>query len=462
MKEIWCSTKRNNVGMSLVEVVAAIAILSIVILAVLQSFVYSARYNARSRERQQTTAAAQTVMENFKAYSVQEIYDQFVSYDPNVSGSGYHLNGGLGSYYEGVPGGHLKFEISHMQYQEELYDVCIDVFPHDSDIFPDDSEAFQAILYEPPTQEHAAVYVGEAGMDADALRGIMGEVAEIWTEYERAALGGGAPGATPDPSATSVPAISHSPAEVDSSKIKITKRELKIDIDDSTGNYVAKVSCVYTYNVTDYPYIKDTHGGTDIFNRSEQTYEMDLSDDNSMSKVIFNQASALECLNLYYYPAYNYASGTSGSSGEDDPPVPIGEDNIYINNSSDTNIKCYIYKQKNLAISDALLSTVEVGYKVKLYLNGVDVYDDNLDVKLDGTGAISGCDEKPGTGTRYRGIGHAAAYVNYPTVGNASPPLPSLDTVRKKQIMYDIEIAIYESGLPHQEPLNTLKGTIID
>ncbi len=454
MKEIWCSTKRNNVGMSLVEVVAAIAILSIVILAVLQSFVYSARYNARSRERQQTTAAAQTVMENFKAYSVQEIYDQFVSYDPNVSGSGYHLNGGLGSYYEGVPGGHLKFEISHMQYQEELYDVCIDVFPHDSDIFPDDSEAFQAILYEPPTQEHAAVYVGEAGMDADALRGIIDEVAEKWTEHERAALGGGTPGATPDPSATSVPAISHSPAEVDSSKIEITKRELRIDIDDSTGNYVAKVSCAYTYN-----YPKDTHGRTDAFELLGQIYEMDLSDDNSMSKVIFNQASALECLNLYYYPAYNYVSGTPSSS-----EVRIKEDNIYINNSSDTNIKCYIYKQKNLAISDAILSTVENLYKVNLHLNGADVYDDNLNVML-GSDTDTIVDSKipvSGSGTRYRGIGHAAAYVNYPTVGNASPPLPSLDTVRKKQIMYDIEIAIYESGLPHQEPLNTLKGTIID
>ena len=103
-------------------------------------------------------------------------------------------------------------------------------------------------------------------------------------------------------------------------------------------------------------------------------------------------------------------------------------------------------------------------YKVNLHLNGADVYDDNLNVML-GSDTDTIVDSKipvSGSGTRYRGIGHAAAYVNYPTVGNASPPLPSLDTVRKKQIMYDIEIAIYESGLPHQEPLNTLKGTIID
>lgn len=461
MKEMWGSTKRNNVGMSLVEVVAAIAILSIVILAVLQSFVYSARYNARSRERQQTTAAAQTVMENFKAYSVQEIYDQFVSYDPNVSGSGYHLNGGLGSYYEGVPGGYLKFEISHMQYQEELYDVRIDVFPHGSE-----ASQVSTLIYEPPTQEHAAAYVGYAGMDADALRGIMGEVAEKWTEHERAALGGGAPGTTPDPSATSVPAITHSPAEVDSSKIHITSRDLRIDIDDSTGNYVAKVSCAYTYDVTDYPYIKDTHGGTDTFSLSGQTYEMDLSDDNSMSKEIFNQASALECLNLYYYPAYRYVPAVSGLPGADSP-VRIGEDHIYINNSSDTDIKCYIYKQKNLAVSDARLSTAENVYEVNLHLNGADVYDDNLNVMLGSdTGTI--VDSKihvSGNGSRYHGIGYAAAYANYPTVGNVSPALPTampLETVQDRQIMYDIEIAIYESGLPRQEPLNTLKGTIID
>lgn len=50
--------KLNNAGMSLVEVIVAIAILSIVILPVLHTFVSSAMYNARARSRQQTTAAA--------------------------------------------------------------------------------------------------------------------------------------------------------------------------------------------------------------------------------------------------------------------------------------------------------------------------------------------------------------------------------------------------------------------
>lgn len=179
MKKMLRGRKRNNRGMSLVEVVVAIAVLSIVMLSVLHSFVYSARYNARSRERQQTTAAAQTVMENFKAYSVQEIWDQFQTYDPAIAGSGYHLNGGIGNYYEGTPGGNMKFQITGMQYQNEEYDVSISLTPHGSD-----ASKINTLVYENPTQEHTAIYVGYVGMDAGALTGIMEDVAKEWSDRE--------------------------------------------------------------------------------------------------------------------------------------------------------------------------------------------------------------------------------------------------------------------------------------
>ena len=121
MKRILHDRKLNNVGMSLVEVIIAMAILSVVILGVLHSFVYSARLNARSRERQQTMAAAQTVMEYFKAYSVQSVYDDFTG----VSGSGFSLNEGNGTTCTGTPGGYMTFDIEGMKYEREPYDVRV-------------------------------------------------------------------------------------------------------------------------------------------------------------------------------------------------------------------------------------------------------------------------------------------------------------------------------------------------
>ena len=455
MNKMLRSRRRDNRGMSLVEVVVAIAILSIVILSVLRSFVYSARLNARSRERQQTTAAAQTVMENFKAYSVQEIYDKCLT-----TPTSFILSGGEGEIRSGTPGGDMEFAILGMYYQNERYDVKVNLTNHNSPAADVDT-----LLYTNPTQEHAAAYVGDAGMDAAALQGIMKKVAEEWTNREQAALTGG----------TGTPV--HSASEVDSSKIHITKRELKIDIRQSGfgGNYVAEVSCKYYYNVTDYPYIKDAYGGTDTFDMDDN-YQMDLSNstepDHSLSKEIYNQGSSLECLNLYYYPAYSYVPGDPGIGVPDAySPVRIAEDHIYISNESDTDVKCYIYKQKNLAVSDAKLSTSENVYKVNLHLKNAYVYNDNLNMVL-GNDEGSLTDSKinvsvMGRGGRYHGIGYVASNINDTNIGTPNLPMPTnmpAETVEKKRLMYNVVIMVYNHGELESggTALGTLEGTIIE
>lgn len=465
--------KLNNVGMSLVEVVIAMAILSIVILGVLHSFVYSARYNARSRLRQQTTAAAQTVMENFKAYSVQDIYNMFET-------NSFILNGGVGGAHTGVPGGDMTFDITGMLYQNDTYDVRVSLSGHNS-LAAD----VTTLNYENPTLEHTAVYVGYAGMDGDALTGIMNEVAQEWSNLENAALLGGAtpaPGATPDPSATSAPTAAHSLYEVDSSKIHITKRELKVNI--SADGHVATVNCVYSYKVNGHPYITDAYGTPGTFDLAERSYEIDLSgstvEGHSLGKEIFNQPTKLEALTLYYYPAYPYVPSSSDPSA----PVQIGEDHIYISNSSDKDVKCCIYKQKNLAVSDSRLTIFENVYEVNLHLDHAYVYDDNLDKVLGSdVGSIAGSKiHVYGTNAedkRYHGIGYAAVYTNYPTTGDYSPAIPTpmptsaptstsepiKPTSENLRIMYNIKIDIYEhvgGSTAFTTVLNTLEGTIIE
>lgn len=465
MKKILGGKIRDNRGMSLIEVVVAIAILSIVMLTVLHSFVYSARYNARSRERQQTTAAAQTVMENFKAYSVQEIFDKCAA----TPGS-FTLSGGEGKVRAGSPGGDMEFAIMGMYYQNQRYDVKVNLTSHNSLAADVDT-----LLYSNPTQEHAAAYVGDAGTDVAALRGIMEEVAAVWTQREQEALSGGT--ATPAPGSVSPSGTAHSASEVDSSRIHITRRELKVDITHSSsgGNYVAQVSCTYFYDVTGYPYIKDAYGGTDTFDISGE-YPVDLSGTGGAgagsAREIYNQGSSLECLNLYYYPAYSYVPGDPGTGVPDaDSPVRVGEDHIYINNYSDTDVRCYIYKQKNLAVSDARLSTSENVYKVNLHLTNAYVYNDNLNTVL-GNDEGSLTDSRinvsvTGRGGRYHGIGYVAAGIHESNIGMPAMPMPTdmpTETVEKKRLMYDVLISVYNQGDLESggTALSTLEGTIIE
>lgn len=477
---IWRLRKRkkNNMGMSLVEIIVAVALLAVVTIPTLYLFVYSAHFNARARVRQQTTAAAQTVMENLKAYSVADICKRFNDGTFPVNGMGgmgfaESVLSGVTFDAEGEPiygGGAITFNISGMQYQTQTYDVDITLTGHDSD-----ASRVDFLKYESYAQENAASYaVGNAGMDSDALWAIMDIVAQKWNDLENAAGPTPTPSASPEPSAAPGPGpVSHSASEVDASKITITERELRVDIDPAGSGYVAKVSCVYTFEVHDYPYVNASTGAGGTFSIPEpgesNTYQVDLSesvvDPHDFSKEIFNRDTPLEYLYLYYYPAYNYIPGVSGL----DPgaPVRIGKDHIVIDNTTGTEIACYLYKQKNLAISDARLRTSEGSYHVYIDLTNAGIHDDNLRTVL-------GADTKMPTSNIhitpvdkwYKGIGYAAVETGYPNAasGDYSPAIPTAmpaETVTEnQQIMYEVEIVISDTVTGAQ--LGTLTGTIIE
>ena len=63
---------KDNAGMSLVELIVAIAILSVAITPLLYTFVYTASFNAKAKVKQRATNAAMSVMETFKAYGLEE------------------------------------------------------------------------------------------------------------------------------------------------------------------------------------------------------------------------------------------------------------------------------------------------------------------------------------------------------------------------------------------------------
>ncbi len=63
---------KDNKGMSLVEMIVAIAILSVAVAPLLYTFVYTTRFNAKAKVKQRATNAAMSIMETFKSYEMEK------------------------------------------------------------------------------------------------------------------------------------------------------------------------------------------------------------------------------------------------------------------------------------------------------------------------------------------------------------------------------------------------------
>jgi len=72
--------KLNNKAMTLIEVIVAMAILAVVITPTLRMFATSSGTNLRAKHRQRATTVGESVMESFKAYTVEALCQQFDIY----------------------------------------------------------------------------------------------------------------------------------------------------------------------------------------------------------------------------------------------------------------------------------------------------------------------------------------------------------------------------------------------
>ena len=126
----------NNKGMSLVEMLVGIGILSVSVGPLLYMFVYTTKYNAKAKLKQRATNAAVTVMETLKSNGLEKTKTKF--------DAGTFLPGSSMTYtvafnedplHPGVPGTDISdavYSISGMKFNPadtKTYDVTIDVTP---------------------------------------------------------------------------------------------------------------------------------------------------------------------------------------------------------------------------------------------------------------------------------------------------------------------------------------------
>ncbi|MGN0480706.1 MAG: prepilin-type N-terminal cleavage/methylation domain-containing protein, partial [Lachnospiraceae bacterium] len=249
----------NNKGMSLVEVLIAMVILAIVVGPLLRTFVFSIQLSNRSKEQQRITTAAQSIMEGFKAYSVQELCEQFNAGSSKVvsnAGSVQELavsdHTGDGVADVSIIGGEFvpsltnsyAFELCNVKFEDAYYDAKVEVSVDSSKIITvqdvstiEDMNAYRDAVYKQGADMDSKVYQEILTRTASTLSTLSGETV--------------------------------SATEVDADKIEISSKVTTISIEQgaSATINIVKVTTAYTYKVVGHPY-----------KIGETEYSYDLSD----------------------------------------------------------------------------------------------------------------------------------------------------------------------------------------
>lgn len=404
--------QQNNNGMSLVEVLIAIAILALVTAPLLRSFVFATQYNARAKENQRVTTAAQSIMEGFKAFDIEDLCWQF-------SGDAAHLfqvHGATESFWEiprndrdgdgafdtsiltGVDGAKefvpsgdncYEFALKNISFEGKHYDAKVYVSPGTNAV-----SKKNLISVENMNGYLDGVYKQQVTQDAIMYGSILNKVLDELNDKDGV--------------------YEYEMEHLDKSKIKITKITTFRIAADAGNPDINKVTVEsrYEYTVTNYPYYK-ADGTEGSFNYSGFVSYVETEPVYDNTNTIANGAK-LENVFCYYYPAYN--SGAVGAQ--------IASETIHIQNDTGTEKKIYLIKQKNTALSDGVLFTCESGYLPTVTGSGAMVLYHNM----------------------YENLASPGSPVGTVSISGFSVDYPFLLDDKDEILLFDLNVTIYEEG----------------
>lgn len=355
--------KMNNNGMTLVEILVAMAILTIVTLGLLQAFVSAVNYNKDAKEKQRAINLAQTVMESFKAYSLEDVSRQFNNVDVfNI------YKGSIGGYSEPTPSmdiygnftpsvtNEYLFSMQDVVYDGKTYNVDITMKPNAAATSTEEIvkvprfSAYNDAIFTQPSDEYKYVYQDAIKQlkDAGMIDGLLPTLDNIKKD-----------------------------------KIIINSRKTTITMFNDSGAERVSASVVYQYTFDKYEIEKDD--GTTEELETSHTVTINSSNDSTTYDVYNNSitrtaGAKLDNLYIYFYPAYN--NELAGSKCE--------KDYIYIVNNTGVERNVYLVKQIRPGFSDANTLTSESTYDpiIDLSGKGINLYH-NLGKKLVGEGGAS-------------------------------------------------------------------------
>ncbi len=342
--------KLNNAGFSLVELIIAVIILGICLGPILRSFVLASKYNAQSRKNQTVTSAAESLMEGFKAYSFDELKDQF---DP-ASGVPFKVyDTGSLETYSCTEGATINdpsfFYLYGMTYEGNKYDARVTVTPYSATNSSGNSlygveelddiknmNGYMDAVYSEDIFANNYGYNGIIDMFVTKLNTLSGQY-----KVDINGIISWEGNYTKDMILADTGNLS---------KIKV-RRETTVSADGGKVN----VSVIFYATVNAYPYVDaDHHSKTLTIGEADQLIYKYVEDqtvyDNSVT------GANLENVFMFVYPAYE--------------PYEMEDDYVI---SSTSRVNYFFVKQKSRTLDDAMITVREATYEPNIDATDSDI-----------------------------------------------------------------------------------------
>ncbi len=480
-----CGRRLNNGGMSLVEVVVAMTIFAVVTVPVLHALTTSAYYNQKARKRQNVTALAESVMENFKGYSLDSLENEVFTGVAGAKKLGLEISNDSDISYTYADStkrdSAITFQIQNVKSEKANYNIEINAEPSvKEEIFEIDNVS----------TDRDAIFEFETSYDHNTYDRVKGNFLSKAAAIDGMIMGDNKRDENGD---------LYTVASLDKDKLKIQKREFIYKIVQEGEDYVVKVSGAYIYQMqkhkcyeqyvppvtppaplppaddeegtipTDpdssepvagewveadedqwfqsYVHYMDlmdptgAHDGYDnigevgmqnipIYDSSHDDKDDDII--NGMSEKEIYRGKNLKRVLIYFYPGYK---GTDGYDSN-------YRDVIKIDNRTSQQFDCYLIKQRNPDLTETKLTLSEQAYKPIVGCKGTKVrLFHNLDENLGRRTGTASSDIK------------AAEFESVENYTEA-------DEFKKRKVMtYKLTLAVKDSS---NNVLTELKGTMYE
>lgn len=480
-----CGRRLNNGGMSLVEVVVAMTIFTVVTVPVLHALTTSAYYNQKARKRQNVTALAESVMENFKGYSLDSLENEVFTGVAGARMLGLDIANDSDISYTYADStkrdSAITFQIQNVKSEKANYNIQINAEP---------SVREEVFEIDNVSTDRDAIFEYDLPYDNTYDR-VKSNFLSKAASIDGMLLGDNKRDDNGD---------LYTVASLDKDKLKIQKREFLYKIVQEGEEYVVKVSGAYIYQLQKHkcyeqyvppaapptpvtppedgdsgtvptePDPSDPAAGDWVEAEEDQWFQsyvhyMDLIDPSgahdgydiisgiamhnipiydsthdarddeiieTMSEKEVYRGRNLKRLLIYFYPGYK---GTDGYDSN-------YRDVIKIDNRTSQQFDCYLIKQRTQGISEAKLTLNEQAYKPIVECKGTKMrLFHNLDENLG---------RKTGT------AGHHINEASFESVDNYT----AADEFKKRKVMtYKLTLTVQDGS---GNVLTELKGTMYE
>lgn len=454
-KLVRLKRKVNNAGMTLIEILVAMALLVVAIIPLSAGYIYSAKHSAKAKHMQQSSVLAHTMIENCKAFSYKEIDDMVTvtkDFMPNTTAANHYKD-------TSVTDGRLYYFNDVLVYTDEsgvgstqIYDLSMRITPvlgmEKNLMLYSDMNKYSNAFMLPATTSTTGERFDE--LEQNAYQYIVSQISNKITTDAATHTGL----SLKDADISSIDTSLKTGANKTLMKMQ---RIITVTAADSTNETVT-VKCEYKYSYSGegkYKYkMQDAWGNVTEYKVAVNS----VIDGPSKTFNIYSNSTTganagVKDIYLFFYPSYNNLN------------IDCLQDQFVINNTLGRDVNVYLMKQCRQDMTDTEIANAEGSYnpvitgstdtgtKIKLF--------HNLYEPLKGTSTIPWAPPAISPDIEYQDFDSDPSDSVHETLVN------DMD----KQLMYKVEVGVYSKDAFQNtlgvmsmtgEPLCTMDGTFLD